>query len=114
MKTRIVLATLTAAVLGMPLLAHAGATFVETDREAGALLVVERDAGAAPIAAPAGAPTSTTQKGGLFVENRGNAGWRYVGHIYARRDGQWVCVDGIDHGARATSTPADKSLYSGG
>ena len=44
----------------------------------------------------------------------GELGWIYEGHKYARVNGELACIDGIDHGARASyAPPADPALYRG-
>jgi hypothetical protein len=44
----------------------------------------------------------------------GEAGWIYEGHKYARVNGKFVCVDGIDHDKQASFAPtAEPSIYRG-
>ena len=44
----------------------------------------------------------------------GEAGWVYEGHTYARKGGEFVCVDGIDHSTQASFAPiAEPSIYQG-
>lgn len=43
----------------------------------------------------------------------GEAGWRYVGHVYARVKGEWVCVDGIDHNGAVDRGARDLSIVGG-
>ncbi len=44
----------------------------------------------------------------------GEPGWIYEGHKYARVNGEFACVDGIDHGVQASLAPlADPTLYRG-
>ena len=114
MKSRNILFSLTAAAaLALPMLANAQ-VFVDVDREAGFILqnpapaTAQRKAERAQPAAEAAKPA-----GFGWRETRGNAGWVFVGHQYALRDGKWVCVDGIDHSTRADVTPLDKSIHSG-
>jgi hypothetical protein len=114
MKSRnLVLSLTTAAALALPMLAGAQ-VFVDVDREAG--FILQNPAPAAVTKSERVAPKAdaTLPTGGSWRETRGNAGWVYVGHQYALRDGKWVCIDGIDHSQRADFSPLDKSLYSGG
>lgn len=44
----------------------------------------------------------------------GEAGWVLEGHKYARKSGEFVCVDGIDHNARASFAPiAEPAIFRG-
>jgi hypothetical protein len=43
----------------------------------------------------------------------GEAGWAFVGHEYARVNGEWVCVDGIDHATVSDRGAVDQSIYTG-
>ena len=114
MKVRtLVLSLAGAAAATLPLLASAQ-VFVDVDREAGFVLVIPAPANRkAETVRPELQASTTAGKPTMWRETSSDAGWLFVGHEYALRDGKLVCIDNIDHGARAQSAPLERSLYSG-
>lgn len=115
MNVRTVVLSLTGAVAAaLPLFAGAQ-VFVDVDREAGFLLVNPAPAArkAETVRTELKAATASG-KNGMWRETTSDAGWLFVGHEYAYRDGKLVCIDNIDHSTRADAAPLDRSLYSGG
>ncbi len=105
------LAGVAAAVL--PVFAGAQ-VFVDVDREAGFVLVNPAPANRrAETVRPDPTAAATAGQSGFWRETTSDAGWLFVGHEYAFRDGKLICIDNIDHSSRAQSAPLDRSLYGG-
>ncbi len=116
MKARNILLSIAAASsLALPMLASAQ-VFVPVYGEAGFIIngnptpSMTREQKQAQDRADAKAEA---QRGDGFRYVGGEAGWVFVGHEYARVNGEWVCVDGIDHTTVADRGPVDRDVYTG-
>lgn len=117
MSTRKLLLALAFAGAAVPLSAMAGVDFVFVGGEAGYKLQDVPGAGltrAEKIAQDrAQAAADAAQLSG-WRRVSGEPGWVLEGHKFARINGKFECVDGIDHAAQASFAPsADPALYRG-
>ncbi|MBK9245212.1 MAG: hypothetical protein IPM30_10315 [Burkholderiales bacterium] len=117
MSTRKLLLAIAFVGAAAPLSAMAGVDFVQVNGEAGFVL---QDAPAVGLTRAekvaldqAQAAAEAAQLSGWRNVN-GEAGWILEGHKYARVNGKFVCVDGIDHDKQASVAPiAEPSIYRG-
>lgn len=117
MSTRQLLLAIAFVGVAAPLSAMASVDFVPVNGEAGFTLQniptvgLTRTEKVAQDRAQAAADAA--QLSGWRRVN-GEAGWVYEGHKYARMNGEFVCVDGIDHNTQASFAPiAEPSVFRG-